>query len=233
MRENYSKERVRFLRKNKEYDALYRYCSSFALEKNVDAFFELSKCYLHGWGVSKNEWHAFMIHNQLVQQDYPKAFYALAWDYYEGKGVSINLRKAYQNFVLAARKGIVDAMFNVGIFCYNGLGIKKDDTQAIYWFTQAAALGHSRAQFNLGICYEKGKGVLPDPIQANYWLEQACANGDELAKRYLKTKDLDQSKRFMEILESLDQIQVVESDRLWLDQIREKLNQMEEKINGN
>ncbi len=229
MKEAYSKKRVLFLRKNKEYDALYRYCSSFALNHNLDAFFEVSKCYLHGWGVEKNEWHAFMIHKQLAQQDYPKAFYALAWDYYEGKGISINLKKAYQNFLLAARKGIVDAMFNVGIFCYNGLGIKKDLPQAMYWFTQAAALGHARAQFNLSICYERQN----EPVQANYWLEQASSNGDELALRYLGKKNQDKEKQFIEILERLDQIQIDETDQVWMDKIHEKLNSMEEKIDGN
>lgn len=38
MKESYSKKRVKLLKQNKDYDALYRYCSRFALDKNWDAF---------------------------------------------------------------------------------------------------------------------------------------------------------------------------------------------------
>ena len=57
MKESYSKKRVKLLKQNKDYDALYRYCSRFALDKNWDAFLEVSKCYMHGWGVEKNPLH--------------------------------------------------------------------------------------------------------------------------------------------------------------------------------
>ena len=87
MKESYSKKRVKLLKQNKDYDALYRYCSRFALDKNWDAFLEVSKCYMHGWGVEKNPLHAYMIHMQLASMEQPKGYYYLAWDYYEGLGV--------------------------------------------------------------------------------------------------------------------------------------------------
>lgn len=233
MKENYSKKRVMFLKKNKEYDALYRYCASFALEHNLDAFLEVSKCYMHGWGVEKNELHAYLIHTQLSSQDYPKGYYYLAWDYYEGKGTKQNLKKAYKYFLISAQKGIVDAMFNVGIFCYNGLGCKKDQKQALYWFNQAASLGHVQAQFNLGVCYDKGIGTNRDSIKSNYWLEQASSNGSDLANRYQGREDLALFNELEEIYQRVKNLRVDQNIDLWLDKMRKQLDRMEEKSHGN
>lgn len=238
MKEAYSKQRVKLLKKNKDYDALYRYCASYALEKNWDAFLEVSKCYMHGWGVQKNEWHARMIHSELCSVDYPYGYYYLAWDHYEGKGTVKNDKKACQCFLIAAKKGVVDAMFNVGIFCYNGIGTKKDRQQAIYWFKQAAALGHAQAQFNLGVCYHKGQGVAANLIQANYWLEQASAQGLTIADRYLGQEKNHQAalqlcqmaQQLQELLETIEDNEGLEEG---LEKIEKQIQRIKEKTHEN
>ena len=233
MKESYSKKRVKLLKQNKDYDALYRYCSRFALDKNWDAFLEVSKCYMHGWGVEKNPLHAYMIHMQLASMEQPKGYYYLAWDYYEGLGVKTNQRKAFRNFLMAANKGVVDAMFNVAILYYNGIGVQIDEKQAAYWFSQAAVLGHGQAQFNLAICYEEGRGLDRNAIQANYWMEQASANGIASAQNYLGQEEAYVQQELDEIVRALQTLDSRVEKNMDLDvllkRIKTEVKRIEEK----
>lgn len=236
--EKFSLDRVDLLKKEKNYRDLFLYCQQHAQYRDKRAILELASCYRHGWGTDKNELHARMLHQALVDMGDVDGYEQLAWDYHEGIGVKKNDKKAFQYFFQAAAKGAMDAKFNLGIFYHNGLGIEKDDHKAKHWFEQAAVLGHARAQFNLGICYRNGIGCKPDLIKAQYWLEQACNQGYSLAFAYLGRdnynyvlKELDEIKdQIQQVSQYVDE--PMDLDRT-IDSLQRQLERLRRKSHGN
>ena len=170
MKEEFTSDRVKRLKKEKDYYNLFRYCQYHAKGSNFDAIYELGNCYRHGWGCDKSELHAHLIYAELTRLGYIPAITAVAWDYYEGKGVGQSYKRAFRFFKEACQYNDQDAMFNIALMYFNGTGIESDKKLAVHYFEKAAVLGHARSQFNLGVCYHKGWGVPVQRVMPNFCL---------------------------------------------------------------
>lgn len=239
MKEEFTSDRVKRLKKDKDYYNLFRYCQYHAKGSNLDAIYELGNCYRHGWGCDQSELHAHLIYTELTRLGYVPAISAMAWDYYEGKGVGQSYKRAFRFFKEACQYNDQDAMFNIALMYFNGTGIESDKKLAVHYFEKAAVLGHARSQFNLGVCYHKGWGVSKDLVKAHYWLSQAANQGYHKAGEYLGQLPsyyvVEDLERVSEQLESIEQEidGPVEADKI-IRKIRRILDHIEEETkNGN
>jgi hypothetical protein len=162
----------------------------------------LGKCYLAGWGVTKDhatarQWLAKAIENPNT----PDAYVSFAKDYYKkcNNGVIYgdtddsnnnfnygklaqdaysdgNYDDAFRYGQLGANKNDAEAMTVLGN-CYSfGNGVSKDYRIAVIYYQKAAEQNNWRAQFNLGLCYQNGWGVTENHATARQWYAKVIEN---------------------------------------------------------
>jgi len=149
-----------------------------------------------------------------------------------------NVESALKIWLPQAQQGDAEAQVIVGEIYEKGLGGIVDLAQAVQWYSKAAKQGNSRAQVNLGYLYEKGRGVKKNTRTALNWYRKASGLANaSLQFEYVtgeSQEEIDRKRRQARAwnkasgsaYESGRQQQLAQS-RQKLDQLRERLKQME------
>lgn len=149
---------------------------------NVQAQYELARCYTEGKGVSEDMVKAATWYRKAAEKGHAKAQFYLGVCYFDGLGVKWNNTTAVEWFRKAAEQGDAMAQFNLGVCYEKGRGVEKDETMAVEWYRKAAEQGDVRGQFNLGICYGYGRGVEKNTRETVKWFRKAANQGDSEAQ---------------------------------------------------
>ncbi len=152
---------------------------------NVEAQYNLSRCYYQGEGVKKDDAEAAKWCRKAAEQGNDDAQYNLATFFENGTGVEKNYTEAAKWYFRAAEQGNSDAQFNLAICYEEGKGVEKNAAEAVKWYLKAAEQGDVGAQNNLGLCYEEGKGVEKNAAEAVKWYLKAAEQGYAIAQNSL------------------------------------------------
>jgi TPR repeat protein len=150
---------------------------ALALQGNVDAMFQLGRCYDKGLGAPQDYTKAVEWYQKAAEQGHANAQNNLGNCYYYGNGVPQNYAKAVEWYQKAAEQGIAYAQFNLGNCYFNGDGVPQNYAKAVEWYQKAAEQGHADAQNDLGACYKCGHGVPQDYTKAVEWYQKAAEQG--------------------------------------------------------
>ena len=163
-----------------------------AVEKgDVDAQYNLGKCYLKGEGIAKNEKEGLKYLTKAAEQNHREAKWLLQKTRNQSIGLDYSFEPFSEELVKRAEAGDVKAQLSLGM-CYDwGLLVVKDDAQSFKWFKKAADQGDPSSQKNIGYCYMKGKGVAKDDPQAFEWFKKAAIQGNPTAQAMIGAYYLD------------------------------------------
>lgn len=152
---------------------------------DVQAQYELAKCYVDGIGCKKDPVETFKWLKKAADQDDIRAQCMVGFFYYSGEGTEKNdslandiLTKVYGRAKQLAEKGNTSAMFALGHLYGSGFGgATLDQNQAVDWWKKGTELGDKDCRANL-IKYYYAK--------SDYWrivplLDQGVKEGDALS----------------------------------------------------
>jgi TPR repeat protein len=158
---------------------------ALALQGNVDAMFQLGRCYDKGLGVPQDYAKAVEWYQKAAEQGLAMAQYNLGVCYKRGQGVPQDYAKAAEWYQKAAEQGHADAQNNLGNCYFNEDGVPQNYAKAVEWYQKAAEQGLADAQNNLGYCYFCGQGVQKDLSNAVMWYRKAAEQGHAEAQYVL------------------------------------------------
>jgi TPR repeat protein len=142
----------------------------------------LSRCYVTGWGVAKDEARGLALGRESEAAGSCFGQYVVGWCYDNGcGGVAQDYAEAVRLYRLAADQGHAAAQFNLGNMLYTGEVVAQDYAEALRLYRLAAAQGDADAQFNLGHIFENGQGVRKNRAEAIRLYRLAAAQGFESA----------------------------------------------------
>jgi uncharacterized protein len=128
---------------------------------------------------------AFIVFQELADQDYGSAYFPLARMYEGGQGINQDIEKSDYYSHLAFSYCFEYQTLNepeiwrdLGSMYANGKGVEQNDEQALFWYRKAAGQGDRIAQSKLGGMYLLGHGVELDYKQAFYWALKAAEQGN-------------------------------------------------------
>lgn len=171
---------------NKKSDDEYAMVLQCSAESgNVDAQFELGRCYYDGIHVKQSYSQAVVWYKKAAEQGMAIAQHNVALCYESGIGTETNYKEAFRWYMEAALQNHSTAQNHLGLCFDTGIGTEIDHEKAVYWFKQAAENGHAGAQLNLGLSYQKGEGIDQDLELAKYWLQKSAGQGEKRAQRAL------------------------------------------------
>lgn len=170
----YDRKKAKALKKEKKYEELFEYLSSFANSDNPEALNNLSECYYFGQGVEKNHTMCFSLDSRAALTNNPDALAILGYDYKSGIGIAADIDKAIKLFRESVSMGSLRGMVYLGVCYENGIGVERDEKEAVKWYRKAAKQNYARAQCNLGTCYEFSIGVEKDVKEAVKWYRKAA-----------------------------------------------------------
>ncbi len=150
---------------------------------DINAQFELGRCYDWGTGVEKNGKEAFRWYMKSAEKGHSGAQNNVGLCYENGRGVEKNGKEAFRWYMKSAERGNITAQNNVGICYENGRGVEKNGKEAFKWYMKSAEQGNSDAQCNVGYCYQYGTGVGRDEVEAFKWYMKSAEQGFDIAKK--------------------------------------------------
>ena len=149
---------------------------------DINAQFELGRCYDWGTGVEKNGKEAFKWYMKSAEKGHSGAQNNIGICYERGTGVEKDEAEAFKWYMKSTGQGNVAAQNNVGLCYQYGRGVKRDEVEAFRWYMKSAEQGNSRAQCNAGYCYENGIGVGRDEVEAFKWYMKSAEQGFDIAQ---------------------------------------------------
>lgn len=171
---------------NKKSDDEYAMALQHSAESgNIDAQFELGRCYYDGIHVKQSYSQAVIWYKKAAEQGMAVAQHNLALCYESGIGTETNHKEAFRWYMEAALQNHSTAQNHLGLCFDTGIGTEINHEKAVYWFKQGAENGYAGAQLNLGLSYQNGDGIEQDLELAKYWLQKAADQGEERAKSAL------------------------------------------------
>jgi len=182
---SYDKQYATKLKKEKQYEELFQYLSSFAESDNCSALNDLAICYYSGLGVEKDYSKSFYYDNKAANLGAPDSIAILGYDFECGIGVTADVKRAVELYEKSVSLGSTKGMTYLGLCFENGLGVNKDTEKAFSLYLRAAELGNARAQRFLGLCYENGTGTSENIAKAVYWYKKAAEQDNKIAQRWL------------------------------------------------
>jgi len=126
-----------------DYDLAVSIIKPLANSGDLEAQFQLARCYMNGYGVKKNSSVAASWLNKSAEVGYAKSQYMLGLKYEEGREVVINNETAAKWYRKAADQGVPDAQFRLGIMYYEGRGVRSNGKKGME-LIQAAANNDSK-----------------------------------------------------------------------------------------
>lgn len=152
---------------------------------DVNAQFNLGRCYYRGEGVSQDYKVAFKWFAKAAEQGHARAQTGLGIMYINGYGVPQDYNEAIKWSTKAAEQGDPNAQLILGGVSFEGKGVPQDYKEAFKWFTKAAEQDNTQAQLTLGSMYINGYGVPQDYNEAAKWITKAAEQGHVGAQHVL------------------------------------------------
>lgn len=149
-----------------------KYFEKAAESHDPRALYWLSKCYIEGTGIIKDEKKGFRLLEEAIKKGNQDALnflnklpgsgnhHAL---FYRGRcfeygyGFEMNHQKAFENYKKAAEKGSPHALHALANCYFNGIGVAKDTVEAFKYYQLAADKDIPAACFDVAIHYSKNK----------------------------------------------------------------------------
>lgn len=165
----------------KDYNKAFELFSKAAKLGNKVAYWDLARCYDHGWGAPFNPQKAVDLYQEAYQRGVNEACYSLGRIYEKQEYGFCNNIESFNWFLKGAKGGDVDAQFRVADNYEKGIGTTKDIKTAMYWWKTAADNGHVHSAFHYGrYLYEQGSQQ-----EGLTYLRKAKESGSDLAKEYM------------------------------------------------
>ena len=127
-----------------------------AVKEDVRIKAVVGRCYLNGWGVSRDEKRALAL-----------------------------LASIKDEILACARQGDAFSQCTMGIWIGEGVNFPQNESEAIEWFRKSAEQGYAPAQRNLGLSYAYGRGVAKDESTAVEWYRKSAEQGNVRAQSNL------------------------------------------------
>lgn len=114
--------------------------TSFELFKKLvdcdfaDAFYELSMCYLFGYGTDVNYAEGIRCANEGIKRNNLKCNIVYGLNYMYGLINKKNFKKARKYFIKAIDNGFYDGCFYIGVMRFNGMGCWRSSNDALDTF---------------------------------------------------------------------------------------------------
>ena len=105
MKEEFTIDRVKRLKKDKDYYNLFRYCQYHAKGSNLDAMFNIALMYFNGTGIEKDATLAVRYFEKAAVLGHVRSQFNLGICYHKGWGVSQDLVKSHYWLSQAANQG--------------------------------------------------------------------------------------------------------------------------------
>jgi TPR repeat protein len=140
---------------------------------NVDAQYELGKCYAYGLGVKQDNAEAHKWFQKAVEQKHIKAMTELGLLCVSDKSEKKDYKESAKWFLKAAKLGDPEAQYKIGEQYFKGLGVEKNQKEGIRWLRTVAKQEYRNAQRMLGIILITGKyGVKKNVAEGIKWLDK-------------------------------------------------------------
>jgi TPR repeat protein len=140
--------------------AVTNFRKSIEKGNNVDAQYELGKCYLNGLGVKRDNVEAYKWFQKAAEQEHIQAMTELGLLYLNDTSGKKDDKESAKWFLKAAELGNPKAQHEIGLQYFNGLGVEKNQKKGIRWLTVAAEQEYVDSQCMLGTILITGKMVL-------------------------------------------------------------------------
>ncbi|QES88257.1 tetratricopeptide repeat protein [Rhizosphaericola mali] len=152
-------------------------CYSYAAEYNdINALYELGRCYRHGIGTDVNPDKAIELYTKAADANHAKALTELGICYEIGFGVSKDLDKALGYFTQAADLGYFYAQYICGRYYMHGF-VTQDSQKGLEYFQQAAATNYPYAFIEIGDYYFYDYDQIDQPEKAFEYYKKAEEQG--------------------------------------------------------
>lgn len=154
-----------------------------ANQQDVEAMYELGRCYEQGIGMDVNLTNAYLWYAQAYSMSSHKEsqirLLFVKNKLKKVKNTDFNILDKEVNRFVAAQKGDADAQYELALDYYAGRKpLQKNLEYSVFWFVKAAMQGHPVAMCNLGMFYEDGIYFKSDRSTAIGWFEKAIEKGN-------------------------------------------------------
>lgn len=170
----------------KDYNKAFELFSKAAKLGNKVAYWDLARCYDHGWGAPFNPQKAVELYKEAYQRGVNEACYSLGRIYEKQEYGLCNNTESFNWFLKGAQGGDVDAQFRVADCYEKGIGTIKDIKTAMSWWKTAADNGHDFSSYHYG-AYMYEHGYQQEGLA---YLRKAKEGGSNLAKDYMNHYNL-------------------------------------------
>lgn len=184
---------------------------------DIDAVWQLAKCYLGGYGVDKDYSVAFELLNSAFLSSNPNIHYYLGvmyesgmhqdTDYYKAilsyqlsaqlnhKKSAIKLDKLVRTIAQDAENGEAGAQNLLGVCYEQGLAdFNQCPNTAAHWYRLSAKNKYPEGQYNFSRCLTSGIGTERHEKKAKKYLDRAAMGGHPQAQ-FFKAQSLESQKR--------------------------------------
>lgn len=158
-----------------------------AAKGDVEAMYNLGKCYENGDGIEQNYYKAVFWYNHAAESGSAAAMNRLGFCYSTGNGVKQNIEEAFRWHYKAAIAGNAAAMLTIG-YCYSLNNDEESMDRSRLWYQRAlngflemAYKGDIEAMTNVAICYQYGFGGKFSYERAYKWWSKAAERGSHKA----------------------------------------------------
>lgn len=173
-----------------DYDLAISILKPLANSGDLDAQYQLARCYIHGYGVKKNSNVAASWLNKSAKAGYALSQYSLGLKYEEGyDDTIINDETAAKWYEKAADQGFAEAQFRLGVMYDEGRGVKPNGKKAMEMIQAAAKNGSEEAKKYLE-SLKSGPSALIESVK----IERDVMSGSKLGMNFKVSFSIDNMK---------------------------------------
>lgn len=170
----------------KDYNKAFELFSRAVELDNKVAYWDLARCYDHGWGAPFNPQKAVDLYKEAYKRGVIEACHSLGRLYDKEEYGLCNSAESFNWFLKGAEGGDVDCQFRVAECYEKGIGVIKNIDTSMEWWKAAADNGNDVSACHYGI-YMYEHGHRNEGLQ---YLRRAREKGNDLAKEYMNHYNL-------------------------------------------
>lgn len=163
----------------KDYDSAYKFFQQSVDLGNIDAIYELSKCYYRGQGVNADNDKAIDILRQGLDKGCDNCLFLMGQVLHEGEGVDKDLDKAKFYYrkavdVCSDKKIIGWAQGNLASILWDEIHSESDKSTVIDLYKESIKNGNEFSMYSLGKIFDDGNKVDRDYLVAYDYYRMAA-----------------------------------------------------------